>query len=652
MAAVSHRNSAVTYGNELKLHRVLEAYIKAVPSQEEVSIDEELAVSLVGHQLLGDVTHYNLWFERFLKGREKSIIAQAWRVIAETNPELFSSLHNSRANKSKGVADRIPGYLLKYWEARSRQTETLETGRWIPLLHVIGRKLPHFSQENSLLKLASKLASLKLSAVLTPELLNPLNIEIRSADWSLLNDPRSENFELRASPISRARDRLYETPSWCKGESAWMYAIGRVLRAAATGEPDFTVRQWLIKEDAHWYLGLRSTWHKRRIGMTHSAEALRGTSSAITPWFSDLLLILLRWPGVSGNNESSAANVKNRRELTQHLKVRLELQKSIFGKSSDLPIYRYPVIWPLNRERGLRVAMVQGLMPLHADFSGGLEAFNAPGYREKHRNHTAALLHLGSKHLAVRDYVLGTAGKPHFDLVVFPELTIHVDDQDLMRAFSDSTGAMLFYGLIGAKDPTTLQYVNAARWLVPQRRSGRRSWIEVDQGKYYLTPEEPVLGIHSWRPYQVVVEVHSELEPNSQPYRITGSICFDATDLALAADLRNESHLYVVAAMNKDVKTFDGMIAALRYHMYQHILIANVGEWGGSTAQAPYDKEHRRLISHAHGSHQLAVSVFDVRIDDFGPELKAAGAGSKIPKAVTERIGKSPPAGLARKGAT
>lgn len=107
--------------------------------------------------------------------------------------------------------------------------------------------------------------------------------------------------------------------------------------------------------------------------------------------------------------------------------------------------------------------------------------------------------------------------------------------------------------------------------------------------------------------------------------------------------------MYVVSAMNKDVKTFDGMVAALRYHMYQHILIANIGEYGGSTAQAPYDQEHRRLISHSHGSEQLAVSVFDVRMEDFGPELQAAGPGTKKLKEVTERIGKTPPAGLKRK---
>jgi hypothetical protein len=136
--------------------------------------------------------------------------------------------------------------------------------------------------------------------------------------------------------------------------------------------------------------------------------------------------------------------------------------------------------------------------------------------------------------------------------------------------------------------------------------------------------------------------------PNEPGFRISGAVCYDATDLALAADLKDKSHMFVVAAMNKDVKTFDSMVGALRYHMYQHVLIANSGEFGGSTAQAPYDKDHQRLISHAHGSQQIAISVLDVPIDDFGPKLLAAKKGVPVPKIVTERIGKTPPAGLSR----
>jgi len=382
--------------------------------------------------------------------------------------------------------------------------------------------------------------------------------------------------------------------------------------------------------------------------MLHSAEGLRGTTAAITPWFSDLLMHLLRWPGVAERKNLRVATISTRREFEDAISKRLEFQGRLYGVSSRLPIYRYPVEWPLNKERGLRVAMVQGLMPLHHHFNDGLSCLDDPGYREKHRNHTAALLHLTSKHLAAREYVLGASEKPHIDVVLFPELSIHVDDQDLMRAFSDSTGAMLFYGLLGAKEPTTGEPINAARWLVPQRHAGRRSWIEVDQGKFNLTPEERRLGIRPWRPYQVVIELLDSGRAIERSYRVTGSVCFDATDLSLASDLRNESHMYVVAAMNKDVKTFDGMVAALRYHMYQHVLIANIGEFGGSTAQAPYEKEHKRLMSHSHGGNQLAVSVIDVRLEDFGPELETALPAVAKMKEVKERIGKAPPAGLDR----
>jgi hypothetical protein len=144
----------------------------------------------------------------------------------------------------------------------------------------------------------------------------------------------------------------------------------------------------------------------------------------------------------------------------------------------------------------------------------------------------------------------------------------------------------------------------------------------------------------------VVIELQSQRE---RPYRISGAICYDATDLALAADLRDETHMFVVAAMNKDVKTFDSMVSALRYHLYQHVLIANCGEYGGSTAQAPYDIEHKRLIAHSHGGNQLAITVFDVEMDDFGPALRAAVPPVTVMKRVKERIGKTPPAGLGRR---
>lgn len=649
LAAVGQNATLPNEAYELRFYRALHLFARAKSPAKGITIDEEIVVSLIGHQLLGDQEHYMRWFISFGDAMNKKQVSRAWQIVAETSSQLLKFLLSSKRNAMKPLIEWAPRHLVRFEESRWAGGEApLPTKKWLSLLTVITHPSQFFSQENALLKLAEALGRSKTVRKFASEMLTPLNVQVRSDDWEQLNNPSVSCLEARAVESLKTTDGTYDTPSWCRPEDAWMYAFGRLLRSAATGEPDFTARHWVTTEETGWYSGLKSTWHKRRMGMIHSADGLRGTTAAITPWFSDLLLHLLRWPGVVERQRHGASAIATRRDFNEVIKRRLEFQGNLYGASSQLPIYRYPVEWPVDPVRGLRVAMVQGLMPLHHHFDGGLTGLDATGYREKHRNHTAALLHLTHKHLAARDYVLGKSAKPHIDLVVFPELSIHVDDQDIMRAFSDATGAMLFYGLLAAKEPTSGAPINAARWLVPQRRAGRRSWVEVDQGKFNLTPEEHDLGIKPWRPYQVVIELLDSATPADQPYRLTGSICFDATDISLAADLRNESHMYVVSAMNKDVKTFDGMVAALRYHMYQHILIANIGEFGGSTAQAPYDKEHHRLISHSHGGNQLAVSVFDVRLEDFGPKLEAASPGVKKWKEVRERIGKAPPAGLDR----
>lgn len=79
------------------------------------------------------------------------------------------------------------------------------------------------------------------------------------------------------------------------------------------------------------------------------------------------------------------------------------------------------------------------------------------------------------------------------------------------------------------------------------------------------------------------------------------------------------------------------------------MLNVNSGEFGGSTAQAPIEMEHKRWVSHVHGSQQIVVSGFDLNVDDFGPVLNAAKPGKKIVKEVTERIGKTRPAGIWRR---
>lgn len=632
---------------ELRFHRSLHEFLRAESKSRQISTIDEVAISLVGDQLHGQPSDYVKWFRRFAFGRKGDDVRDALQLIGQVNQQLFIGITQRGGGLAEADAQLVPRYLSEYVGARwPADPPMLSANSWISLAKVITHPAAVFDQENALLQLALALTSLPQKVLKTPESLTPLNIEISCTNWAQLPNPNTSVLTVRYVAGQWKRDPVYATPTWCTAAHAWMYALGRLLRAAATGELDFTTRQWLLRDETGWYRGIRSTWQKRRVGMLHTATALRGTTSAVTPWFMNLLLNLLRWPGIATDEASTElGSIRMPNDFAQFVRARLAHQAALFGVSSNVPVYRYSVDWPLRPSRQLRMVLVQGLMPAFKDFSDGLVGLDTPGYRERHRNHTAALLHLAYRQLQARDSVLGKEHKPQVDLIIFPEYAIHVNDQDLMRAFSDATGAMLFYGLLGATVPGTSHPANMARWLVPQRRGGRRSWVEVDQGKWHLTEEEKKLHVRPWRPYQVVIELNWNDEPG---YRISGAVCYDATDIALAADLKDESHMFIVAAMNQDVKTFDSMVSALRYHMYQHVLIANAGEFGGSTAQAPYDREHERLVSHVHGSNQIAVSVFDVDVDHFGPKLEAAKPAVAMLKTAKVRIGKTPPAGLKR----
>jgi hypothetical protein len=117
---------------------------------------------------------------------------------------------------------------------------------------------------------------------------------------------------------------------------------------------------------------------------------------------------------------------------------------------------------------------------------------------------------------------------------------------------------------------------------------------------------------------------------------LTAAICYDATDLTLAANLRDHSDVFAVVALNKDVGTFDQMALALHYHMFQMVVVANNGTYGGSNAYAPYKESFLRQVLHLHGQPQAAIAFFE--IDDIGHFLDRPGNG-----AVGKPEWKSPP---------
>nr|AAR06615.1 reverse transcriptase-like protein [Aeromonas hydrophila] len=65
--------------------------------------------------------------------------------------------------------------------------------------------------------------------------------------------------------------------------------------------------------------------------------------------------------------------------------------------------------------------------------------------------------------------------------------------------------------------------------------------------------------VSPWRPYQLIVELIHPAFKEEDGFKLTGSICYDATDIRLSADLKDKSHAYIISAMNKD-------IAHLRQH--------------------------------------------------------------------------------------
>ena len=120
-------------------------------------------------------------------------------------------------------------------------------------------------------------------------------------------------------------------------------------------------------------------------------------------------------------------------------------------------------------------------------------------------------------------------------------------------------------------------------------------------------------------------------EQDARPVWLTAAVCYDATDLGLAADLRDRSDVFAIPAFNKDVKTFDQMALALHYHMFQLVIVANNGQYGGSNAYWPRKDDWVRQVFHMHGQPQASVAFLE--IDDIGAFLEHTNKLPRMPTA-------------------
>lgn len=263
-------------------------------------------------------------------------------------------------------------------------------------------------------------------------------------------------------------------------------------------------------------------------------------------------------------------------------------------------------------------------------------------FYSKHRAHIAQVAALTLKHIeTIHTNECNNRNKTYdVDLIVWPELAVHEEDLDILVQLSQKTHAIIFAGLSFINQPAVKGPNNCAIWIVPRKHNTSGNELIRYQGKKNMTPEEKKLGIKSWRPYQLMLELRHPKFKNAKGFMLSGTICYDATDIKLSTDLSNKSNALLISALNKDVNTFDTMVEALHYHMYQHIILVNSGEYGGSYAMGPYKNHYDRLITHTRGKNQVSISTFEMNMFDFRRDRvgNSKGLTSDLEK-------KTPPAG-------
>lgn len=454
---------------------------------------------------------------------------------------------------------------------------------------------------------------------------------------------------------------VYELPGWIQEGDIWRYRAGQILRALVIGMLDFTRscnsrNRRLFK--ASGYRPCTSHWYRRRYGMFNGRAALGPDWLPVSSWFCSLLTRLLAWPGFPDieHDETGLEEPLTRETVTKAVRKRIEFLREEFGRASNTPVIRQCVrLSAFTRSKTgtvtkwdkFRTAVLQTVLPKHKILSADPQISN-PEERWKQRRHFASALAALDAMLRLRETHTPQDGR--LDLLVLPELSIHPDDiGPFLLPFARQHRCMVFGGLVyhPLQEEQDDVLVNAGLWLLPTVTSrGGLQMQRIRQGKKNLAPntESRISRVQGWRPCQHIIQL-TDTHFMRPVWSLSGSICYDATDLALASDLRNLTDAWLIPALNRDVNLFDAMVAALHYHMYQHVVVCNNGEFGGSVTQAPFKDSFRRTIHHHHGNEQATVSFFEIELD-FYRRHRSARSG-RIRAGLEVNL-KARPAGLTR----
>jgi hypothetical protein len=615
---------------------------------------------------------------RFLKGEGDGMSSAEFATLAILARRSFLGQQTAVQLAGRGIksrrldqiGERDPSFALEILAFRSELAEEVsprlrdelcldrsaEIDGWVSLSQFVLQGEPNGPLRNELgiLYFASKFL-VDWSANLDAESITPSDVRLRLRNP---HDKFSAEDEVKIVPsrVTPARS-MYCPPPWCPADERWRFQLGYLLRFILSVRPDFTkiVRPFHWKEGTATYRAPDSHWYQRLYGLYNGQSAFGDDWLPISDWIERLLSALLNWPGcrtsemvewVRNGLEATRAKIENRLcELSEKQ-----------GPSSSVLMLPLTAPWPYRSSvtRPLRGCVVQTVIPTPDDFDPADLTVSGPAIRKRHRNHLSAALAAIERMLDLRATHKGRVGR--LDWLILPELSVHPHDvRTHLIPFARAHKTIILAGLTYETLLSGKPVINSALWVIPVWSATHGlQVITRRQGKQHLAPDEDRLNVagavvQGFRPCQWLVGYEWSSRSQDRPLWLTASVCYDATDLCLAADLRRHSDVFAIPALNKDVSTFDQMALALHYHMFQMVIVANNGLYGGSNAYIPHKEPYVRQVFHLHGQPQASVAFFE--IDPIAAFIaRQVDAKNSVPPAngaPTTRVNwKFPPAGL------
>jgi hypothetical protein len=501
---------------------------------------------------------------------------------------------------------------------------------WVSLAALVSSRPDLLRNELELLKFVLEVLE-AMSSEEPVEVITPMEVLIRLDNDSVDEIAFASNKQL--SPDGS----LYRPPTWCLPRNRWRLQIGYLLRFILSAKPDFTrsIRRAHWKEGLVVYRAPESHWFQRIYGLHSGHSAFGADWLPVTDWTEHLLYVLLAWPGCR-TSEVFAWIELGIETTRRRVAERIDELSQLRGPLSNTLMLPLSAPWPERptKSRPLRVCVVQTVIPGPSDFDPADLTMSEAIPRRRHRNHLSAALGAVERMLDLRETHKDRASR--LDWLILPELAVHPRDVEThLVPFVRAHKTIVLAGLTYEEVVPGRPLINSALWLIPIWSPERG--LEVlrrRQGKHHLAPEEdrlnePVERLRGFRPCQWLIAYEWNSIGGGRPLWLTGSICYDATDIRLAADLRDRSDIFAVPALNRDVNTFDQMALALHYHMFQMVVVANNGTFGGSNAYAPYYLAHERQVFHLHGQPQASIAFLE--IDDISAFLRRGEQNSHVP---------------------